>query len=127
MRVLPWQADSRLTYNYPHEIFVTAGHEWELLKVGSRNNFLENNFTIHPSSDRMGYNLRSAPLELDQPHELVSSAVNFGTLQLLPDGQLIVLMADHQTTGGYPRIGHVISSHLPKLPNFSPVIACNLR
>ncbi len=120
MRVLPWQADSRITYNYPHEIFITPGHEWDLLQPASRNIFFENNFIIHPSSDRMGYNLRSTPLELAEPHELVSSAVNFGTLQLLPDGQLIVLMADHQTTGGYPRIGHVISAHLPKLAQLRP-------
>ena len=36
-------------------------------------------------------------------------------VQLLPDGQLIVLMADHQTTGGYPRVAHVISAHQSKL------------
>ncbi len=119
-RILPWQADSRKVYNYPHEILVTMGHEWERLKPASQNHFLENNFTIHPSSDRMGYNLRSVPLELEQPHELISSAVNFGTLQLLPDGQLIVLMAEHQTTGGYPRIGHVITSHLSKLAQLRP-------
>jgi antagonist of KipI len=47
--------------------------------------------------------------------ELVSSAVNYGTIQLLPDGQMIVLMADHQTSGGYPRIAHVISTDLPIL------------
>ena len=47
--------------------------------------------------------------------EILSSGVSFGTIQLLPDGQLIVLMADHQTTGGYPRIGHVVSRDLPLL------------
>ena len=47
--------------------------------------------------------------------ELISTGVSFGTIQLLPNGQMILLMADHQTTGGYPRIGHVISAHLPKL------------
>jgi antagonist of KipI len=36
-------------------------------------------------------------------------------VQLLPNGQLIILMADHQTTGGYPRVAHVISAHLPIL------------
>ena len=50
-----------------------------------------------------------------QNKELVSSAVNFGTIQLLPDGQLIILMADAQTSGGYPRIAHVISKDLPIL------------
>ena len=68
----------------------------------------------------MGYQLKGNPLSLQQPLELVSSAVSFGTVQLLPDGQLIVLMADHQTTGGYPRIAHVITAHLPKLAQLRP-------
>ena len=50
-----------------------------------------------------------------KPKELVSSAVNFGTIQLLPDGQIIVLMADHQTSGGYPRLANVIPTDLPLL------------
>ena len=40
--------------------------------------------------------------------ELLSTAVDYGTIQLLPTGELIMLMADHQTTGGYPRVAHVI-------------------
>jgi antagonist of KipI len=52
---------------------------------------------------------------MKEQKQLVSSAVSFGTLQLLPSGQLIVLMADHQTTGGYPRVANVISAHLPLL------------
>jgi antagonist of KipI len=46
---------------------------------------------------------------------MVSAAVDFGTLQLLPNGQITVLMADHQTTGGYPRIGNIIGAHLGKM------------
>ena len=51
---------------------------------------------------------------------MVSAGVSFGTIQLLPGGELIVLMADHQTTGGYPRLGHVITAHLPKLAQLRP-------
>jgi antagonist of KipI len=51
---------------------------------------------------------------------MVSAAVSFGTVQLLPDGQLIVLMADHQTTGGYPRLAHVISIHHSRLAQMKP-------
>jgi len=68
----------------------------------------------------MGYQLKGNPLALEKPIELVSSAVSFGTVQLLPDGQPIVLMADHQTTGGYPRIAHVVTGHLPKLAQLRP-------
>ena len=51
---------------------------------------------------------------------MVSSPVDFGTIQLLPDGNLIILMADHQTTGGYPRIASVIKSDLPTLAQMNP-------
>jgi antagonist of KipI len=61
----------------------------------------------------MGFRLVGEQIALSAPLELLSSAVSVGTIQLLPDGQLIVLMADHQTTGGYARIAHVISYDLP--------------
>jgi antagonist of KipI len=63
----------------------------------------------------MGYRLTGEPLKPINKTELVSSAVCFGTIQLLPDGQLIILMADHQTMGGYPRIGNIITAHLHRL------------
>jgi antagonist of KipI len=68
----------------------------------------------------MGYRLRGPILELKENMDLVSSAVSFGTLQLLPGSELIALMADHQTTGGYPRVGHIISAHLPKFAQLRP-------
>jgi len=117
---LPWRVNTDKIYQFPHEIGFIPGHEWESLAGFSKQAFLENNFMIHPSSDRMGYQLKGAPLTLARPVELVSSAVSFGTVQLLPNGQLIVLMADHQTTGGYPRIAHVVSAHLPKLAQLRP-------
>ena len=72
-------------------------------------------FVITNQSDRMGYRLNNIPLSSMSNEEVISSAVSFGTVQLLPDGRLIILMADHQTTGGYPRVSHVISAHHKKL------------
>ena len=66
-------------------------------------------------SNRMGFRLNSAPISHTVPPDLLSTAVTRGTLQLTPSGQLIVLMADHQTTGGYPRIGTVIRADMPSL------------
>jgi antagonist of KipI len=63
----------------------------------------------------MGYRLEGSTLGLGKKVELISTAVTKGTIQFLPNGQLIVLMADHQTTGGYPRIGHIISADLSSL------------
>lgn len=121
--VLPWRVNTIKAYNYPHEVGFIPGSEWGLLSPSVQRNFMENNFLIHPSSDRMGYRLKGNLILSGEPDpvlEMVSSAVSFGTVQLLPNGQLIVLMADHQTTGGYPRIAHVISAHLPKLAQLRP-------
>jgi antagonist of KipI len=61
----------------------------------------------------VGFRLTGKPIFTLEKKELVSSAVSFGTIQLLPDGQLIVLMADAPTSGGYPRVAHVIEIDLP--------------
>ncbi|HLY70759.1 MAG TPA: biotin-dependent carboxyltransferase family protein [Puia sp.] len=112
---LPWHADERSTYDNLHEILMIPGNEWEDLTDNSQKDFLKNDFMIHHSSDRMGYQFNGEKLVMKNNSELISSGVSFGTIQLLPDGHMIVLMADHQITGGYPRIGHVISAHLHKL------------
>jgi len=118
--VLKWQVDTGHTYEHPNEIFIIKGHEWDQLTYQSQKMMTTDGFTINPFSDRMGYQLKGPSLEREQDTELVSSGVSFGTIQLLPNGQLIVLMADHQTTGGYPRVGHVISAHLPRLAQLRP-------
>jgi antagonist of KipI len=91
------------------------GPEWNWLDTKTKTTFLNEQFRITPLSDRMGYRLQGEALPQVNREQLLSCAVNFGTVQLLPNGQLIVLMADHQTTGGYPRIANVISAHLCRL------------
>lgn len=119
-KVLPWSAVPLPDPASEEEIWITEGREEQMLNEKSRQ-LLENvSFTLLPASDRMGYNLKGPELTTTVTEQMVSSAAGFGTLQLLPDGQLIVLMADHQTTGGYPRIGHVISAHLSKLAQRRP-------
>ncbi len=100
-------------YSHFPTVRVVAGAEYESLTGLSEQNFRQKTFTVSQNSDRMGFRLNGEPLFLIETTELVSSAVNFGTIQLLPDGQLIVLMADAQTSGGYPRIAHVIETDLP--------------
>jgi len=114
-KILPWKANEDFGIEATTDLLIIKGGEWEWLDVDSREKFLKNPFFISHNSDRMGYRLASEPLHSIINAELVSSAVSFGTIQLLPDGQLIILMADHQTTGGYPRLGNIISTHLPML------------
>jgi antagonist of KipI len=114
--ILSWRTNSDWgDENKAKEILVLPGNEWNLLTDRSKEQFFDRAFLITNQSDRMGYRLKSEPLETVTKEEVISSAVSFGTVQLLPDGQLIVLMADHQTTGGYPRIAHIISAHHSRL------------
>ncbi len=69
---------------------------------------------VDPRSDRQGLRCSGGPIGATLP-EQISAPVAPGTLQLPPDGQPIVLLADAQTVGGYPRLGHVISVDLPRL------------
>ena len=94
------------------------GHEWGWLE-DEPEELLTENFCITKDSDRMAYRLKGKDVRA-RKEQLISSAVAFGTIQLLPNGQLIILMADHQTTGGYPRIGHIISADLPILAQMGP-------
>lgn len=101
-------------------IRVIAGAEFPLLTAESKAAIETSEYVVSNDSNRMGFRLRGPGLSLADPAEMVSSAVSFGTIQLLPDGQLIVLMADHQTSGGYPRAGHIISADLPVLAQLGP-------
>jgi antagonist of KipI len=109
--VLPWKAND--TVKTRTEIQFIIGSEWNWLTTEARETFQTSLFQISNDADRMGFRLMGNQLEVESSEQLVSSAVSFGTIQLLPNGKLIILMADHQTTGGYPRVAHIISAHLP--------------
>lgn len=115
---LPWRYKNETIIT--NEVEFLPGKEWNWMSAKGQARLLNNLFALTATSDRMGYRLHGETLEQQQHEQLVSSAVSFGTIQLLPNGQLLVLIADHQTTGGYPRIGHVISAHLPKLAQMKP-------
>jgi antagonist of KipI len=116
--ILPWKAND--VVDTRSEIEFIIGSEWHWLRKDAQELFQEQWFQITNEADRMGYKLAGQILNAKVQDQLVSSAVCFGTVQLLPGGQLIVLMADHQTAGGYPRIAHVISAHLPILAQKKP-------
>lgn len=82
--------------------------------------FRETAYELTPNSDRMGARLAGLELELDEAREMISQPVACGSVQVPPDGQPIILLAERQTIGGYPQIGHVISVDLPKLARAWP-------
>ena len=101
-------------------IRVVAGREWALFQPASQARLLSSAYRIDNQSERMGYRLSGEAIELVEPVNMLSEAVGFGTIQVPPDGQPIVLMADRQTTGGYPKIASVISVDLPRLAQKLP-------
>lgn len=118
--MLPWKAGLVWNEADDNSIFVLPGSEWNWLNEDSQKLFLNESFVISSTSDKMGYRLNGPLLSRANEEELVSSAVCFGTIQLLADGQLIILMADHQTTGGYPKIAQVITAHHAALAQMRP-------
>ena len=73
-------------------------------------------YYISDQSNRMGYRLFGEAVELESPGgNMLSAGVTLGTMQLTGDGLPIILMADHQTTGGYARIAMVASVDIPLL------------
>jgi antagonist of KipI len=115
---VPWFQD--LDYTRPAVLRFIPGPQWPSLTAASRQSLLEGTFTVAPHSDRMGLRMQGPQLALERPLEMVSSGVTMGTLQLPPDGSVILLMADRQTTGGYPRLGEVASVDLPTAAQLRP-------
>jgi antagonist of KipI len=75
--------------------------------------------TVTPASNRMGLRLKGEPLRR-RPGELVSEPVCPGTVQVVNDGQCIVLGVDGQTIGGYPKVAQVIAADLDRLGQLRP-------
>lgn len=97
-----------------------AGEHQALLDDDSRGALFGDGLRVSPRSDRMGYRLAGATLRLREPVELLSAGVTSGTLQLPPGGEPILLMADRQTTGGYPVLGQVASVDLGAVAQLRP-------
>jgi len=91
------------------------GPAWNDLDATSIQHLLNTPFKTTLQSNRMGFQLKGPLLNLMSPKSYLSSAVTRGTMQLLPNGELIILMADHQTIGGYPNLGQIILVDLPRL------------
>lgn len=96
------------------------GPQWRKFSLAARQAFVRQPFVISTQSDRMGYRLEGPELALKQPLEMISEACDFGTVQVPPSGSPIVLMADRQSAGGYPKIAYVISTDLPLLAQAAP-------
>jgi biotin-dependent carboxylase-like uncharacterized protein len=77
--------------------------------------FFAGEYTVSAGSNRMGMRLDGGPIRHCRGFNIISDAIATGSIQVPGSGQPIVLLADHQTTGGYPKIATVISADLPAI------------
>ena len=96
-------------------IRVVLGPQDDFFTEGAVREFLSGVYTITPASDRMGYRLAGPLLEHASDYNIVSDGIVAGSIQVPGSKLPIILMADAQTTGGYPKIATVISADLPRL------------
>jgi len=101
-------------------IRIVSGTHFSRLDAQSQRRLFAAEFRIGADSNRVGYRLEGPGLALQQPLELISCGVVPGVVQLPPGGAPIVLMAEAPTTGGYPRVAHVVAVDLPRLAQRRP-------
>lgn len=117
--------DSKYIPSYSKEIQVGVilGQQDDYFTDAGINTFFTETYNITQESDRMGIRLASVSgnvIEHKNGADIISDGITFGAIQVPGSGQPIVMMADRQTTGGYTKIGNVISSDLVKLAQATP-------
>ncbi len=111
---------STLANNRRPRLRVMRGPHTNLFTSEAVHNLLQSEFRIANESDRMGYRLQGPKLALREERQLLSEGATFGSIQVPADGAPIVLMADRQSIGGYPKIAHVATVDLPQLAQCMP-------
>lgn len=92
----------------------TKGLQYDWFTEESCQAFFSKPFLVTMQSDRMGYRLQGEKLALREPREMISEPIAFGAVQVA-DGNPILLLADRQTTGGYPKIAQVVLADLARI------------
>ena len=103
----------------PHVVRFVRGPDADSL-AGAVAMLLDTGWTVSGRGDRQGIRLDGPALATTARTTMLSRGVTWGTVQLPPDGVPIVLLADHQTVGGYPAPAVVISADLPLLGQLGP-------
>lgn len=107
-------------YENPFTVNVIPGPQEDLFTAKGIETFLSSIYTITPESDRMGYRLDGSLIERKSMGEIVTEALVQGAVQIPGNGKPIVLMADAQTSGGYPKIATVTTPSVSRLAQAKP-------
>ena len=119
-RRLGWSAAHGANVGTEPPIRVLEGPHADLFEIDALGHFLASAYTVSHESDRMGVRLNGPSIGVLAGAEMVSEPVTLGAIQVPPNGMPIVLMADQQTTGGYPLVAIVIAADIPALAQRAP-------
>jgi len=130
VRPVDWSLLERAARRLPAELIpsyrkdpmveVIMGPQADAFSPESREILLSETYRVTPAADRMGYRLKGAAVAHQRATDIVSDGMVMGAIQVPADQQPIVMMADRQTTGGYPKIATVVSADLPLLAQCIP-------
>ncbi len=120
-----WSAPPRtLPDREPIVVHVMEGQHFGGFDAAAQRLFFDTVWRVAPDSNRMGFRLGGTPLVRapsgGPDDEILSGPTCLGTVQVPPDGIPIALMADHQTTGGYPKIAEIASADVARLAQLAP-------
>ena len=101
-------------------IRVIKGTNFDYFSEEGKKTFFENEFTVTKLSDRMGMRLEGDKIENVVDTNIKSEGIIKGVIQVPTDGNPIIMLSDHGTIGGYPKIGVVISADYDKLVQLPP-------
>src|SRR5580704_10287416 len=117
----PWLASE------PDPFRVVLGPQDDYFTVETLSTFFDGQFTLTPVADRMAYRFDGPDIAHARGYDIVSDGVALGAFQIAGDKRPLVLMADRQPTGGYPKLGHVVRADIGRLAQMRPGEACRFR
>jgi len=104
----------------PIVLHAIEGEHFGQFDAATQRTFFDTVWKIGPESNRMGFRLAGPTLARSSSEEILSGPTTLGSVQVPANGVPIALMADHQTTGGYPRIAEIASADVPRLAQLGP-------
>jgi biotin-dependent carboxylase-like uncharacterized protein len=102
------------------ELRVVLGPQDDAFTEKGIEDFFNSEFRVTNNCDRMGYTLEGENIEHKDGADIISDGISMGAIQVPNSGNLIIMMADRQTTGGYTKIANVITADLPKIAQAKP-------
>jgi len=111
----------------PDPFRVVLGPQDDYFAAETLREFFANAFTLTPAADRMAYRLKGPEIAHARGHDIVSDGIALGAIQIPGDRQPLILMADRQPTGGYPKLGYVARADIGRLAQLRPGETCRFR